>query len=100
LIHKFDKSDAMPVISSEDEDTDRAIPNKHNKTLSQDPIYNSSTPRMVSPFFKPAANESSYIESDSSILMINNKVNEMKSKSSKPLKKIVSQVSRGNGKNK
>ena len=81
LIHKFEKSEqSMPVISSEDERSDRPgyYNNKHNKTASQD-----VTPRNISPFFKNNTIESSYVESDSSILVINKKVDEIKKKTNK-----------------
>jgi hypothetical protein len=85
LLHKFEKSDShMPIISSEDERSDRPqhFLGKHQKTISQE-----RTQRQVSPFFKNSMIESSYIESDSSILMINKQVDEIKKKSNKVVKK-------------
>jgi len=79
LIHKFEKSDQiLTTISSENEESDSSIDISEHKASSVT-SPRSDAPSFPKNFFRRDSREtSSFVETDTSVLAINKKVDEMK----------------------
>ena len=78
LIHKFDKSDLITSKLSSDDDESISMTNMQN--VLQSKINQGKLSERITPIShgRPSKTDSSFIETDTSILMINKKIDDMK----------------------